>query len=124
AAADPIPPSRLRGGVSRDLEAVVLKCLEKAPGKRYASAAALAEDLRRFLAGEPTQARPLSAAGRVVRLVRRHPLPAALLALVAVSLIGGLAGILWQWRGGGGGAGRPPAGPPRPAGPRAARRAA
>jgi WD40 repeat protein len=98
AGSEPVPPSRLRRGISRDLEAVVLKCLEKAPGKRYASAAALAEDLRRFLAGEATQARPLTAAGRVVKLVRRHPLPAALLALVAVSLLGGLAGILWQWR--------------------------
>jgi serine/threonine protein kinase/WD40 repeat protein len=98
AGGEPIPPSRLRRGISRDLEAVVLKCLEKAPGKRYASAVALAEDLRRFLAGEATQARPLTPAGRVVKLVRRHPLPAALLALVAVSLIGGLAGILWQWR--------------------------
>jgi serine/threonine protein kinase/WD40 repeat protein len=97
ASAEPIPPSRLRRGISRDLEAVVLKCLEKGPTQRYASAAALAEDLRRFLAGEPTQARPLSVIGRAVKLVRRHPLPAGLLVLAAVSLLGGLMGILWQW---------------------------
>jgi len=98
ASAEPIPPSRLRRGVSRDLEAVVLKCLEKNPARRYASAAALAEDLRRFLAGEPTQARPLTVVGRAVKLVRRHPLPAALLTLIALSLAGGLTGIVWQWR--------------------------
>jgi serine/threonine protein kinase/WD40 repeat protein len=98
AGAEPIPPSRLRRGVPRDLEAVVLKCLEKNPAHRYAGAAALAEDLRRFLAGEPTLARPLTAPGRIVKLVRRHPLTSALLALVAGSLLLGLAGILWQWR--------------------------
>jgi serine/threonine protein kinase/WD40 repeat protein len=98
AGADPIPPSRLRRGVARDLESVVLKCLEKAPGKRYTSAADLAEDLRRFLAGEPTRARPVTSIGRVVKLARRHPLPTSLLALIAVSLIGGLTGVLWQWR--------------------------
>jgi WD40 repeat protein len=96
--AEPVPPSRFRHTVSRDLEAVVLKCLEKAPAHRYASTAALADDLGRYLAGQPTRARPLSMAGRVAKLVRRHPLTAALLALVAASLVGGLAGVLWQWR--------------------------
>jgi serine/threonine protein kinase/WD40 repeat protein len=98
AGAEPIPPSRLRRHIAADLEAVVLKCLEKAPARRYASAAALAEDLRRFLDSEPTLARPLTALGRVSKFIRRHPLPAGLAALLAVSLLGGLAGIVWQWQ--------------------------
>jgi serine/threonine protein kinase/WD40 repeat protein len=98
ASAEPVPPSRLRRTVARDLEAVVLKCLEKSPARRYATAAALADDLGRYLAGQPTRARPLSVAARVEKLARRHPLPAGLLAAVAFSLACGLAGILWQWR--------------------------
>jgi WD40 repeat protein len=96
--AEPVQPSRLRPGVPRDLETVCLKCLEKDPARRYATAAELAEDLRRYLAGEPTVARPVSVAGRVVKLVRRHPLTAGLLSLLAATLAAGLAGVLWQWR--------------------------
>jgi tetratricopeptide (TPR) repeat protein len=84
---EPVPPSRLQPKVPRDLETVCLKCLEKQPGRRYPSALELADDLRRFLDGEPVRARPVSAARRVVQWVRRRPALATLLS-------GGLAGVL------------------------------
>jgi serine/threonine-protein kinase len=83
---EPVPPSRWNPGVPRDLQTVCLKCLQKDPGRRYADAAALAEDLRRYLAGEPILARPVGAAGRAWRWCRRNPWLAALSALAAVLL--------------------------------------
>jgi WD40 repeat protein len=78
---EPLSPSRLRPRLPRDLVTVCLKCLEKAPRRRYASALDLAEDLRRFRAGEPIRARPAGPAERAYRWCRRQPLAAALLAL-------------------------------------------
>ena len=95
--AEPVPPSRLVPGLPRDVETIALKCLQKEPGKRYDSAAALAEDLRRFLGGEPIVARPVPAWERAWRWCRRHPAPAALTAAVVLVAALGLAGILWQW---------------------------
>jgi serine/threonine protein kinase len=68
---DPPPLTRRRPDVPADLEAICLKCLEKEPGLRYASASALAEDLRRFLAGEPTSVKPLTEWDRQVRWARQ-----------------------------------------------------
>src|SRR5262249_54406981 len=76
---DPVPPRRLQPGVPRDLETICLKCLQKEPHHRYASALALAEDLHRYQSGEPIRARPAPALARAGRWVRRRPALAALL---------------------------------------------
>src|SRR5262249_30985696 len=92
---EPVPPARLQPTVPRDLETVCLKCLQKEPHKRYASALELAEDLRRFLDREPIRARPAGLWERAVKWARRRPAQAALAgvsALAAVVLLG-----VWAW---------------------------
>jgi eukaryotic-like serine/threonine-protein kinase len=84
---EPVSLSRLHPKVPRDLETICLKCLQKEPEKRYATAAALAEDLRRFQAGEPIVARPIGVLGRTWRWCRRNPRWAAMLATVAGLLL-------------------------------------
>jgi WD40 repeat protein len=73
---DPVRPSARSPDVPPELEAVCLKCLEKSPARRYATAAELADDLVRFLAGRPTRARLPGTCRRVARWCRRHPLRA------------------------------------------------
>ncbi|MFO0869047.1 MAG: protein kinase [Pirellulales bacterium] len=97
-AADPAPPRKVHAGIDHDLETICLKCLEKSPHDRYASAEALADDLQRWLAGEPIVARPATALERLFKWSRRQPLMAGSLATVAatgISLLV-LAGFLWQ----------------------------
>jgi tetratricopeptide (TPR) repeat protein/tRNA A-37 threonylcarbamoyl transferase component Bud32 len=83
---DPLPPGRLRPGLPRDLETICLHCLHKEPGKRYLSAQALAEDLERFLAGEPVRARPTAAWERALKWARRRPAVAALAGVGTLAL--------------------------------------
>jgi len=85
--AEVVPPSRLVPGLPRDVETIALVCLRKEPGKRYPSAEALAEDLRRFLAGAPIAARRLGPLRGAGRWCRRNPVVAGLLAAVASLLI-------------------------------------
>ena len=78
---EPVPPSRLAPEVPRDLQTVILKALEKDPARRYDSARAFGEDLRRFLEGDPIQARRPSLTYRAGKLLRKHRPMAAVLAL-------------------------------------------
>jgi serine/threonine-protein kinase len=92
ASQDPVPPSRLNTAVPRDVETICLKCLEKDPRRRYASAAALVEDLQRFQRDEPIAARHVGPAGRALRWTRRRPTGTALVATV-LALVGLAIGV-------------------------------
>ena len=94
---EPTRPRRLQPRLPRDLEAITLHCLEKEPTRRYPSALALAEDLQRFQEGKQVVARPVGAVARLVRACRRRPLVTLLLALLTVSLFGGMGGVTWKW---------------------------
>ena len=86
---EPPPLRREDRTVDADLETIVLKCLEKEPRRRYATAGALADDLTRWLDGEPIAARPLSGAARLWRRVRRHrAIAAAIVAMVLLAVAG------------------------------------
>ena len=89
-------PSSLNPEVSADLETICLKCLEKDPTRRYPTARALAEDVGRFIAGEPVQARPANAFRRAVSWSRRHRSAVTALASLAILALVALAYGLWE----------------------------
>ncbi len=91
---EPVPPRMLNPAIPRDLETICLKCLEKTPARRYATAADLARELERYLHGEPILARPVTRVERFWRWCRREPVIALLSACVLVTL---LAGMIVSW---------------------------
>lgn len=91
---EPVPPRELQPRVPHDIETICLKCLEKAPEHRYATAAALAEDLRRVQCGEAITARPSTSLERGWKWVRRYPAVASLACLTMLLTIAGVVGIL------------------------------
>jgi len=92
---EPTPPSRERPAIPRELETICLKCLEKAPGGRYATAAALADDLRRFLEGMPIAARSTSPLRRALKWARRRPEAAALAGVLLFTALGMTGWSAW-----------------------------
>jgi hypothetical protein len=95
---EPLAPRWLNPSVPQDLETVCLKCLEKEPTRRYATAQALADELDRFLNAQPVFARPIGPTGKVWRWCRRQPVRAGLSAALIVVFVTGTAAVLWQSR--------------------------
>jgi eukaryotic-like serine/threonine-protein kinase len=93
---EPKPPIQLQPKVARDLQTIALKCLEKKPEKRYASAEALAQDLGRYLNNEPILARPISTGERAWKWAKRHPMGVALMGVCSAAIIGVVWVILWS----------------------------
>ena len=91
-------PAKLASLLRGELDWITMKALEKERQRRYDSASALAQDVERFLAGEPVVAAPPSTTYRVRKFVARHRAPVVAAAIVALALVGGLAGTLWQAR--------------------------
>ncbi|MEW6304817.1 MAG: DUF2514 family protein [Verrucomicrobiota bacterium] len=95
---DPKPPSTVCAGIDQDLGTICLKCLEKDPQRRYASANALANDLERWLRHEPIHARPTSPREHAWKWLRRRPpIFFAMASAILLCLVAGLVGVAWQW---------------------------
>ncbi|MEC9005260.1 MAG: serine/threonine-protein kinase [Planctomycetota bacterium] len=94
---DPVAPRQLNSQVDLDLDTICLKCLEKDPQRRYQSAQELVDELNRFMAGQPIQARRISTLDRAFRWCRRNPVTTGLLSALLLAIVGGVSGIAWQW---------------------------
>lgn len=94
---EPVAPRTLNHSVDRDLNTIVLKCLQKRPEKRYESAAALADDLQRYLDRRPILARPVGDVQKLVRWGRRNPLVAASLAGITAIFVTAFALVSWSY---------------------------
>lgn len=92
---EPVPPSKLVPKLPKDLNTICMKCLEKQPGRRYATAQALADDLVRFMEGESIIARPVGRVEKTWKWCRRRPAWAALILVGLLSLVGFTAGFFW-----------------------------
>src|SRR5262249_18260895 len=98
---EPRRPRSLNDHIAKDLETICLKAMAKETGRRYPSARALADDLRRWLKGEPIYARPVSAWERALHWVKRRPAAAALLlvsALAGLALVGACVAFIYSTR--------------------------
>lgn len=95
---EPVSPRRLQPNLPRDLETICLKCLEKEPQKRYATAEALADDLARWQSGLPILARPVSGPERLCRWAKRNPAVALMTAVAVLVAAAGVGGVAWEWR--------------------------
>jgi len=94
---DAIPPRQLNPAVQRDLETIAMRCLEKVPEKRYPSAAAVADELDRFIRREPIQARPVSRVESARRWCLRNPWLAGLAVTLVLAITTGSGAAIWQW---------------------------
>ncbi|MFT5327129.1 MAG: hypothetical protein ACI8P0_005017 [Planctomycetaceae bacterium] len=95
---DPTSPSTIIHRIDRDLETLCLRCLEKDPARRLASAGELAEELKRWQRGEPVKARRITRIERLAKWTRRHPVRTAVMAAFVLVLLAAAATITWQWR--------------------------
>jgi WD40 repeat protein/serine/threonine protein kinase len=95
---EPVAPSLSQSSVPPELEAICLKCLRKQPEQRYASADALADDLRRYLMGKPIHGRPSSLGERAMKWAKRNPGIAALTAMLLLVVGLGVGAVSWEWR--------------------------
>ncbi len=95
---DPVAPRRLNSSVPQDLETICLRCLEKSPAARYRTAAEVADELDRFLRGEPILARPLSPAELVIRAIRRKPVISSLVLALMLAVVSGTMVSVIGWR--------------------------
>lgn len=93
---DPLPPRLLNGSIPRDLETILLRCLQREPGRRYRSMVELAEDLGRFRRGQPVVARPVAGWERAWMWCRRKPMAAAVVVLGAILAVFGPVAA-WQF---------------------------